>query len=71
MMSIEVVTRENYKGDVIGDLSSRRGKIQQMEKRGNAQAIKSSGPAQGCPVMLLTSGQRRRKGKLYNAVFPL
>ena len=44
MMSIEVVTPENYMGDVIGDLSSRRGKIQQMEKRGNAQAIKAQVP---------------------------
>ncbi len=44
IMSIEVVTPENYMGDVIGDLSSRRGKIQQMEKRGNAQAIKAQVP---------------------------
>lgn len=44
VMSIEVVTPENYMGDVIGDLSSRRGKIQQMEKRGNAQAIKAQVP---------------------------
>ena len=47
MMSIEVVTPENYMGDVIGDLSSRRGKIQQMEKRGNAQAIKAQVPLSG------------------------
>lgn len=44
MMSIEVVTPENYMGDVIGDLNSRRGKIQQMEKRGNAQVIKAQVP---------------------------
>ena len=31
-------------GDVIGDLNSRRGKIQQMEKRGKAQVIKSQVP---------------------------
>ena len=47
MMSIEVVTPENYMGEVIGDLSSRRGKIQQMEKRGNAQAIKAQVPLSG------------------------
>jgi len=47
MMSIEVVTPENYMGDVIGDLSSRRGKIQQMEKRGKAQAIKAQVPLSG------------------------
>ncbi|MBA3060143.1 MAG: elongation factor G [Nitrospirae bacterium] len=47
MMSIEVVTPENYMGDVIGDLSSRRGKIQQMEKRGKTQAIKAQVPLSG------------------------
>jgi elongation factor G len=47
MMSIEVVTPENYMGDVIGDLSSRRGKIQQMEKRGNVQVIKAQVPLSG------------------------
>lgn len=47
MMSIEVVTPENYMGDVIGDLNSRRGKIQQMEKRGNAQVIKAQVPLSG------------------------
>ncbi|MBI4689380.1 MAG: elongation factor G [Nitrospirae bacterium] len=44
IMSVEVVTPENYMGDVIGDLNSRRGKIQTMEKRGNAQVIRSQVP---------------------------
>ncbi|MBF0329769.1 MAG: elongation factor G [Nitrospirae bacterium] len=44
IMGVEVVTPEEYMGDVIGDLNSRRGKIQQMEKRGNAQIIKSQVP---------------------------
>ncbi|TAL24357.1 MAG: elongation factor G [Nitrospirae bacterium] len=47
IMSIEVVTPENYMGDVIGDLNSRRGKIQQMDKRGNAQVIKAQVPLSG------------------------
>ncbi|KAF0143206.1 MAG: elongation factor G [Nitrospirae bacterium] len=47
IMSIEVVTPESYMGDVIGDLNSRRGKIQQMEKRGNAQVIKAQVPLSG------------------------
>lgn len=47
IMSVEVVTPEIYMGDVIGDLSSRRGKIQSMEKRGNAQVIKSQVPLSG------------------------
>ncbi|MCE5195340.1 MAG: elongation factor G [Nitrospiraceae bacterium] len=44
IMSIEVVTPEIYMGDVIGDLNSRRGKIQSMEKRGNAQVIRAEVP---------------------------
>jgi elongation factor G len=39
MMSVEVVTPGDYMGDVIGDLSSRRGKIQGMDQRGDAQVI--------------------------------
>ena len=37
--AVEVVTAEEYMGDVIGDLSSRRGKIGGMEQRGNSQVI--------------------------------
>lgn len=44
IMSVEVVTPEEYMGEVMGDLNSRRGKIQSMEKRGNAQIIKSEVP---------------------------
>ncbi len=44
IMAVEVVTPEEYMGDVIGDLNSRRGKIQSMEKRGTAQVIKSMVP---------------------------
>lgn len=44
MMSVEVVTPEEYMGDVIGDLNSRRGQVQGMEPRGNAQVIKAMVP---------------------------
>ena len=44
IMSVEVVTPEEYMGDVIGDLNSRRGKIQSMEQRSGAQVIKSMVP---------------------------
>ena len=44
IMSVEVVTPEEYMGEVMGDLNSRRGKIQSMEKRGNAQVIKAEVP---------------------------
>ncbi|MBN8512365.1 MAG: elongation factor G [Rickettsiales bacterium] len=39
IMKVEVVTPEDYMGDIIGDLNSRRGSIQSMEPRGNAQVI--------------------------------
>ena len=42
--SVEVVTAEEYMGDVIGDLSSRRGKIGGMEQRGNSQVINATVP---------------------------
>jgi elongation factor G len=39
IMAVEVVTPEDYMGEVIGDITSRRGRVQQMEPRGNAQVI--------------------------------
>jgi elongation factor G len=44
IMAVEVVTPEDYMGDVIGDLSSRRGKVGGMEQRGNAQVVRSQVP---------------------------
>ena len=44
IMAVEVVTPEDYMGDVIGDLSSRRGRIEGMEQRGNAQVVRSQVP---------------------------
>jgi elongation factor G len=44
IMGVEVVTPEDYMGDVIGDLNSRRGKILSMEKRAKAQVIKGTVP---------------------------
>jgi elongation factor G len=44
MMNVEVVTPEAYMGDVLGDLSARRGKIGGMTQRGEAQVIASSVP---------------------------
>ncbi len=44
VMSVEVVTPEEYMGDVMGDLSSRRGRIEGMTSRGDAQVIKSMVP---------------------------
>jgi elongation factor G len=39
IMKVEVVTPEDYMGDVIGDLNSRRGHIQGMDSRGNASVV--------------------------------
>ena len=46
-MAVEVVTPEDYMGDVIGDLSSRRGRIEGMEARGNMQVDPRPGAAVG------------------------
>jgi elongation factor G len=43
-MAVEVVTPEEYLGDVIGNLNSRRGRIEHMEALGNAKTIKASVP---------------------------
>ena len=44
IMKVEVVTPEDYMGDVMGDLSSRRGRIGQMEARGNTQVLSATVP---------------------------
>jgi len=44
MMRVEVVTPEDYMGDVIGDLNSRRGQINTQEQRGNATVITAMVP---------------------------
>jgi elongation factor G len=44
MMAVEVVTPEDYLGDVMGNLNSRRGRVENLEPRGNAQAIRARVP---------------------------
>jgi len=44
VMDVEVTTPEEYMGDVIGDLNSRRGKVEGMNQRGNSQVIKAQVP---------------------------
>ena len=44
IMAVEVVTPEDYMGDVIGDLNSRRGKVGKMEQRGNTQVVSAEVP---------------------------
>lgn len=44
MMKVEVVTPEEYMGDIIGDLNSRRGQVQDMDQRGNARVVSAMVP---------------------------
>jgi elongation factor G len=44
MMAVEVVTPEDYLGDVMGNLNSRRGRVEHLEPLGNSQSIKASVP---------------------------
>ncbi|MFC0313283.1 elongation factor G [Gordonia phosphorivorans] len=44
IMAVEVTTPEDYMGDVIGDLNSRRGQIQAMEERSGARVVKAAVP---------------------------
>ena len=44
VMAVEVVTSQEFLGDVIGDLSRRRGRVEGQEPRGNALAVKASVP---------------------------
>ena len=44
IMKVDVVTPEEYMGDVIGDLNSRRGQVSGMDQRGNARVISAMVP---------------------------
>jgi elongation factor G len=44
MMEVEVVTPDEFLGDVMGDLNSRRGQVEGMEPRGNAQVVRAKVP---------------------------
>jgi elongation factor G len=44
IMAVEVVTPEDHMGDVIGDLSARRGKVEGMEQRGSSQVVRAQVP---------------------------
>ena len=47
VMAVEVITPEDYMGDVIGDLSARRGKVEGMEQRGTSQIVRAQVPLIG------------------------
>ena len=43
-MKVEVVVPEEYLGDIMGDITSRRGRVEGMEARGNAQVVRAMVP---------------------------
>ena len=43
-MKVEIVTPEDYMGDIIGDLNARRGQVSGMDQRGNARVIDATVP---------------------------
>ncbi|MCB2514760.1 elongation factor G, partial [Listeria monocytogenes] len=44
MMAVEVVIPEEYLGDIMGNITSRRGRVDGMEARGNAQVVRAVVP---------------------------
>ena len=64
VMAVEVTTPEDYLGDVIGNLNSRRGRIESMNPVGNAQVVKAIVPAVArCSATRPTSARCRRAGQ--------
>jgi hypothetical protein len=60
IMAVEVVTPEDYMGDVMGDSELRRGKVGGMEQRGNAQVIRPRFRCRRCSATPPTSGRAPR-----------
>ena len=72
IMDVEVVTPEDYVGDVMGDLSSRRGMIQGQDKRGNAAVIKCKVPLSemfGYTTDLRSNTQGRAQSSMHFASY--
>ena len=72
IMRVEVVTPEDYMGDVIGDLNSRRGQISTQEQRGNATVITAMVPL-GKYVWLHKQSKINvsRKSAIFNVLWSL
>ena len=63
VFAVEVVTPEEFMGDVIGDLNRRRGQVSGMEQRGNAQVVSATVPLRRCSDTQLMYAQTRRAGR--------
>ena len=62
ILAVEVVTPEEFMGDVIGDLNRRRGRVDGMEPRGNAQVVTGMRPAVGDVRLRDRPALERRRG---------
>jgi elongation factor G len=69
MMKVEVVTPQEYMGDVIGDLNSRRGQVQGMDSRGNAQVISAMVPLANMFGYVSTLKSMTRGGATHTMTF--
>ena len=63
VMAVEVTVPEEYMGTIIGDLNSRRGRIEGMEMVGNTQAIRPLCRCRRCSVTPRTCAERRRAAR--------
>ena len=69
IMALEVVTPEDFMGDVIGDINRRRGRISGMEPRGNAQVISGDVPLAEMFGYATDLRSRRRAARRYTMQF--
>ena len=69
MMAVEVTTPEEYMGDVIGDLNSRRGQIQAMEERGGARVVGRWCRCRRCSATSATCGRKTQGRASYSMQF--
>ncbi len=63
VMRVEVVVPEEYMGDIMGDLNSRRGRITAMEARGGTQIVRAACPCRRCSATRRTCGRARRAAR--------
>ena len=68
IMSVEVVTPEDYMGDVSGDLNSRRGQVTGMDSRGNARVVAAMVRWPPCWVCEYFALNEPRSRPIYHAI---
>ena len=69
MMKVEVVIPEEYLGDIMGQITSRRGRVEGMEARGNAQVVRVNGSTfRNVWLCNITSFKYTRSWSILNAL---